>query len=221
MRAHTSLALSLILVSGASAGIVEEVVVPPDAHVVSLFSDDPNNDNTDFSANFIQLDATLADSTPQDFLVWVDASSGVSEYDLWVAPANQSGMSWTGLAFALGFGTGSEFEAAHLPGLDFDTDSDPQEHVDSDFSSRGYPPAVHTDTFLLWNQFPTASGNEFLYAFSIDVPDPDATHIRESQRTDSGYIFTLRLAPQVPEPATAGLAAFLGPALLRRGRGRR
>jgi hypothetical protein len=181
----------------------------------------PNNDNAAAaSPNVINYQIFFNSPGFAEVVYNVEDSGGTTEYFINQAPflVNNSGLTWTGFRFELGFGTGSDFVPAGPGALDFDLpDADP-----APFSAR-FPIISHQPQTIVWSgaTVPSVGGSPF--TLSIDVPDNLATMNPYGARS-----FTLRQTPltaaTVPEPASAILllagAGFLAFAARRHRAGR-
>ena len=138
-----------------------------------------------------------------------------TEYVFLMPVNNESGKPWAGLQLELGFGTGSGFQRASVPGPNFDADPGGPTW----FSVASTPPTTFEPTLAIWEntswqtRAPTAR-------LSVDVPDLAQSQVPADSWTGSGYETTLRFTA-LPEPAT-GLVVLVAalPAGLARPRRR-
>lgn len=128
---------------------------------------------------------------PIDMSFSVTNSGGVTSYLFDETVANNTGVNWTDFRFILGTGTGAAFVPL-APGsvVEFD----PTNPAGADSFSDG----VQTEVTVTWTGPPgIANGGVGIFEVQILVFDiaPPAT----------GYDFTLRESPSVPEPSSVAL----------------
>lgn len=158
----------------------------------------PNNDNaTAASPNLVPASIFFNAFGTAEIEFAVANSGGTTEYSFSQSLVNNSGQTWSGFRFDLGFGTGSSFtRASDASGLGFDVPNrDP-----APFSSR-FSVLDHQTARLDWSGADVPAIGSVLFTFSIDVPDGLAAfHPTGLDR------FTLHgtpvVAAPIPEPAT-------------------
>jgi hypothetical protein len=160
------------------------VAASPNGFPLSIFFNDPG---------FAEIELALA------------SSGGTTEYQLTLQPlVNNSGASWSGFRFELGFGTGTAFVPSGAgDGLDFDAPERDPAPTSSVFASLDAQ-----DDSLEWSGGSVPSVGTVVFTFAIDVP--------VGLENDT---FTLRLLPvAVAEPAPLALLGlgFAGIARSRR-----
>lgn len=177
--------------------------------VPNILTSAPNNDNEAgpgfnniaiavkrFDANgFIDIEFNAADST------------GVTEYLIFEAVDNNTGVPWASYTMELGFGTGAGFQqSTDGDGLDFDF----PDYDGGAPTSTAFPGVNNSDEdMLVFSGGIHASGLQ-TYQVRIDVADLDGQRLGK---------FTLRQTPvPVPEPATLAMAgvAMIGGLCVRR-----
>ncbi|HEU0138555.1 MAG TPA: PEP-CTERM sorting domain-containing protein [Bryobacteraceae bacterium] len=166
----------------------------------------PNNDNISVaSSNAISYNIFFNSFGTLDVEYVVSDSGGTTEYTVTQSLLNNSGQTWTGFQFVLGFGLGTNFApVSSLGSLDFDTpDGDPAP-VSSRFSSLDHQP-----TTLIWSGAVVPLFGTTTFSFAIDVPDG------VSGLNPNGFNrFTLRQFPIAPTPVPEpGTLALLGAGL--------
>jgi uncharacterized protein (TIGR03382 family) len=180
----------------------------------------PNNDNTAAaSANTVPYSIFFNSPGYAEAEFVVQTSGGTTEYFVTQNLVNNSGQTWTGFLFELGFGTGSSFlRAATGALLDFDLPGADPEPFSSVFTLLDH----HVET-LAWSGGAAPSIGVAAFRLSVDVPDG-----LESWNPAEVNRFTLRqtplTAPAAPEPTGIALAVAALPwlaVLLRRRRGMR
>ncbi|MBA3482064.1 MAG: PEP-CTERM sorting domain-containing protein, partial [Pirellulales bacterium] len=181
---------TIVSASPASGPGVGLVAVP------NILTTTPNNDNEAgpgsnnisivvkrFDANgFIDIEFN---TTPSDV---------VTEYLIFEAVDNNTGVPWAAYTMQLGFGTGANFQQSPAgDGLDFDA---PQ--FDGGVpSSTAFPSVVTGEDLLTFGGGVQGAGLQ-TYRVRIDVPDFSGQRLNR---------FTLRQTPvAIPEPATLALA---------------
>ncbi len=141
-----------------------------------------------------------------EFLVRNSEPAGTTEYQIFEAVDNNTGINWIAYTVELGFGLGTGFQIADPSlGLTFDAPNFSPTPNSSAFSQ-----VLTTPVQLVFSNGLQATGSE-TYQFWIDVPEGITS-------------FTLRQYPQpIPEPGTLALAAMaigtLGFVKFRRRRG--
>lgn len=195
------LTAAALLLSGenkATAGVITtggQVILPGfSTGTIGPFGSNPapNNDNAAApSPNSIAYSIFFNSPGFIEVEFAVAASAGVTEYFITQSFFNNSGSTWTGFVFELGYGTGGSFVRAGDGMLDFDLpDADPAP-TSGAFGSLDHQAQVMTWTGGL---VPTVQPSPF--TLSIDVPDGISA-------------FTLRQTPitaaAIPEPGSATL----------------
>jgi hypothetical protein len=214
LRAAALGAAVILVGSGsASAGVITPTVqfILPGSSTGSIgpigANPAPNNDNaTAQSPNAIPYSVFFNSPGFIEVEFPVANSGGVTEYFINQSFFNNSGLTWTGFVFELGYGTGDNFVRAGDGPLDFDlADADP-----APTSSR-FTSLDHQGQVILWTGGTVPAVGASPFSFSIDVPDGIGA-------------FTLRQTPitpaAVPEPGSAalvlGAGALLGVILRKR-----
>jgi hypothetical protein len=175
--------------------------------VPNILTTTPNNDNeVGPGSNNIAIAVKRFDSNGSIDIVFNTAlSQGVTEYLIFEAVDNNTGVPWANYTMQLGFGTGAGFtQSAAGDGLDFDF---------PDFdggapTSTAFPGVVTGEDLLTFSGGIHAAGLQ-TYQVRIDVAD----------LIGRAPNFTLRQTPvPVPEPATLALAglAMIGALCVRR-----
>jgi len=202
--------LALLAAPQAQAAVVVTGISNPTASGPGLgtmsynnsYNNTPNNDNVAVSDNLLhawQKDFWSVDYIDVEFLV--TDSGGTTEYVFREGVNNGTGVDWTDYHLVLGYGTGGSFVASGPgDGLDFDA---PDEDSVYDFGPFTTLTITEDTIDAEGGVLPYLAFAEFY--FPIDVPDG----------IDS---FTVRQLPTIPEPASLGLLALGGFALMRRRR---
>ena len=176
--------------------------------VPNIVTTTPNNDNeVGPGSNNIAIAIKRFDSNGYiDIEFNTVNSNGVTEYLIFEAVDNNTGVPWAAYTMQLGFGTGANFQqSAAGDGLDFDA---------PDFdggvpTSTAFAGAVTGEDLVTFGGGVHAAGLQ-TYQVRIDVPNLDGARL--------GH-FTLRQTPvPIPEPATLALAglAMIGAVCVRR-----
>ncbi len=168
----------------------------------------PNNDNeVGPTSNNIAIAVKRFDANGYtDIEFNVLNSDSVTEYLIFEAVDNNTGLPWINYTMQLGFGTGAGFQqSAAGDGLDFDAPN-----FDGGVPmSTVYPSVVTGEDLLTFGGGIHAAGLQ-TYQVRIDVPNLDGQRLGR---------FTLRQTPvPIPEPATLALAgvAVIGALCVRR-----
>lgn len=176
--------------------------------VPNILTTTPNNDNEPGpGANNINIIVKRFDANGYiDIEFNALNSGGVSEYLVFEAVDNNTGVPWINYTMELGFGTGANFvQSPSGDGLDFDA---PQ--FDGGVpSSTAFPSVVTGEDLLIFGGGVQGAGLQ-TYQVRIDVPDLDGQRLGR---------FTLRQTPvAIPEPATLALVgvAMIGALCVRR-----
>ena len=186
--AATISSVSSVSLPGPSTGTVGPVGATPA----------PNNDNTAAaSPNLVPASIFFNGPGTAEIEFAVGNSGGTTEYSFSQSLVNNSGQTWSGFRFDLGFGTGTSFvPASSTSGLSFDLPNrDPAP------SSSRFTVLDHQMARLDWSGAQVPAIGSVLFAFSVDVPDGLAAfHPAGLDR------FTLQGTPiaaaPIPEPAT-------------------
>ena len=166
----------------------------------------PNNDNeAGPGANNIAIAVKRFDANGFiDIEFNTAGSGGTTEYLIFEAVDNNTGVPWINYTMQLGFGTGVNFQqSAAGDGLDFDAPN-----FDAAPTSTAFPGVVTGEDLLTFGGGIHGAGLQ-TYQVRIDVPD----FVGRPQT------FTLRQTPvPIPEPATLALAgaAMIGALCVRR-----
>lgn len=180
----------------------------------------PNNDNSIAASpnqilNFPGLSCTpktFQAIAPIDTQLFVEPSTGTTEYLFSETVVNNTNSIWNGFNFKIGFGVNDDFAPPELivvpfgfaiPDFDFNgSSSDPQP------TSSKFTQLIQDGSFNLdWSGGSITPGESVDFTFSVDVPDDlDGNNFYNS--------FTIRQTPiaaPVPEPtSTNGFLALLG-----------
>jgi hypothetical protein len=209
----SALLATLVAIASASAGTISSAnpASGPGIGLVAvpnILTITPNNDNEPGpSSNNIAIAVKRFDSNGYiDIEFNVLNSNGVTEYLIFEAVDNNTGLPWINYTMQLGFGTGAGFQqSAAGDGLDFDA---PQ--FDGGVpSSTAFPGVVTGEDLLTFGGGVHTAGLQ-TYQVRIDVPNLDGQRLNR---------FTLRQTPvPIPEPATLALAgaAMIGALCVRR-----
>jgi len=157
-----------------------------------------NNDNTTAaSPNTVPYSVSLGALGPLQVEFATANSGGTTEYYFTQTFVNNTGQTWTGFVFELGYGLGVEFTSlGAADGLDFDWSTADPAPTASLFSVLS-----HQSDRIDWSGGSVPSLGALTFTFSIDVPDGLAG-FNPSQLNR----FTLRQTPivatqSVPEPS--------------------
>ena len=164
----------------------------------------------DLDANFFIMVKEFSSVGPIDAVFDVQNSSGTTEYLATESVVNSTGKTWSDYHLQLGYGTGNQFVASGNDGLDFDTpDRDPSPNATLPGQTH-VSPTTHADDAVEWKNGFSLNGDSpnhvdrlSLFTYSLDVPDAGAS-IPEFARTQTGYRFTLRQLPTVPQDGSSG-----------------
>jgi hypothetical protein len=207
-----ALLAALVTIAPASAGTITSAnpASGPGLGLVAvpnILTITPNNDNeVGPGSNNIAIAVKRFDSNGSIDIVFNTAlSQGVTEYLIFEAVDNNTGVPWANYTMQLGFGTGAGFtQSAAGDGLDFDFPN-----FDGGVPSSTALPLVATGEDLLTFSGGIHSAGLQTYQVRIDVAD----------LIGRAPNFTLRQTPvPVPEPATLALAgaALIGALCVRR-----
>lgn len=175
----------------------------------------PNNDNAAAaSANTIPYTVFHNALGTMEVEFVAANSGGTTEYQITQTFINNTGETWIGFEFELGYGLGDAFTRSGAgDGLDFDTpDADPTP------TASLFSVLLHESDFIRWTDGSVPSIGVLTLSFAIDVPDNLAAF------NPAGLDrFTLRQSPivaaqEVPEPSSLLLlgAGALGLVVRRR-----
>ena len=174
---------------GPSTGSIGPVGVPPS----------PNNDNTSTaSANAIPASTFFNAVGTAEYEFVVANSGGTTEYMFTQAAINNSGQTWSGFRFELGYGTSESFTStASIGGVNFDFATRDPAPLSPQFTVLDHQAAL-----LGWSGATVPSIGSVFFSFAVDVPDG-----LESFNPSAQNRFTLRATPvlaatPIPEPAT-------------------
>jgi hypothetical protein len=206
-----ALLATLVAVAPAAAGTISSAnpASGPGVGLVAvptILTTTPDNDNEPGpGANNISVVVKRFDANGFiDIEFNVAPTNGVTEYAVFEAVDNNTGLPWINYTMQLGFGTGAGFTPSPAgDGLDFDAPT-----FDAFPTSTAFPGVVPGEDLLTFGGGLHSAGLQ-TYQFRIDVPNLDGRASR----------FTLRQTPvPVPEPATLALAgvAMIGALCVRR-----
>lgn len=183
----------------------------------------PNNDNSvDPSPNQIAefpglscTPITFKTVNPVDTQVFVERSSGITEYFITERVVNNTSSTWNGFNLQIGFGVNNNFGSPELilvqpgfaiPTFDFSTSRKDEQPTSSQFRKLDRDGSYR----LKWSGGTVAPGQSVDFTFSVDVPD-------DSNGSDLYQSFTIRQVPaarSLPKPsstsAVLGLLVVMG-----------
>lgn len=183
----------------------------------------PNNDNSVASSpnqivNFPGLSCTpitFKTVNPVDTQVFVERSSGVTEYFIAEKVVNNTSSTWNGFTLQIGFGVNDNFGSPELilvppgfaiPTFDFSASENDEQPTSSKFTKLDRDGSYR----LNWSGGTVAPGQSVDFTFSVDVPD-------DFNGSDLYQSFTIRQVPvarSLPRPsstsAVIGLLVIMG-----------
>jgi hypothetical protein len=177
----------------------------------------PNNDtgtagtDPNPSGNVIAVSKVFRTLDPINITYVVTNSGGTTEYLFSDTVFNQTGQDWADYHIQLGFTvTVTTRVDGELPVEIFLPSGDP---LDLDTPTKDPPPTArrfgmnvfggltHESNEISWSMGTLPAGGSANFTFSIDVPDL-AEGIPTGFNDLTGYAFTLRQQPTIPEPST-------------------
>jgi hypothetical protein len=143
------------------------------------------------SPNVLDVSKTFTTLTPIDMVFTVTNSGGVTSYLFDEDVTNNTGFDWTDYHFVLGFGTGAAFVPMAPGGV---VEFDPTNPAGTDSFSNG----IQTEVTVNWDGPPgLANGATGIFEVQLLIFDAAPPF--------TGYQFTLRQFPTVPEPSSVAL----------------